>query len=678
MVRSMTRGRRLGLLASGLVALSGVACSGTDGQGSSPRPAPDIVLITLDTLRADALGYEGGPADTPTLDALAEQGQRFTQSYTTAPTTLPAHASMFTGLYPAAHGIHENGRRLKADVVVLAEELHDRGYATAAFVSGYPLARRFGLERGFERYDDDFGDAVERRAGKTTDQVLEFLATDDPRPLFLWVHYYDAHDPYEPPEPFASRWLEDPYYGEIEYLDRELGRLIEVLRRDLDEPVLIVAGDHGEGLGDHGEQRHGNLLYQGVMRVPLLIAGPGIDPATVEVPASIRRVFHTVLDFAGEDASGSLVSTPEEVVVAEAMKPFLQYGWQPQVMAVDGGLKAIRSGAETEVYDLAADPGERRDLAGEQRPSPGMVEALRTYPLPSTENVAADDLSKDEQRKLAALGYVSSSAPPVLRPDAPSARAMTDLFDDLDRGSALFVEERWDAAIEAFERVARRDPQNLMVQLRLAVAHSLQGREAQAEDHFQAAEEIAPESLDRKRYLALHDCRFGRWQRAEALLDPLPQLRDSIPVLQCLAEARIHRGAFSEAAELLATAVDLQPDSAAVRVRLGEARMAMGQTQAAIESFEAARELDPGGFARPLELGVLYLAAGRLREAAQALESVSPQHPGYPMALFKRAQVSVLLQEPDSAERVDLARRHADETTRALIESESLFESSEW
>lgn len=678
----MTRARGLGeirwLRALWLIVLASVgwamACSeGTSSAVDDARTRPDIVLITLDTLRADALGHEGGPAATPTLDALAEEGLRFEQAYSTAPTTLPAHTSMLTGLMPAGHGLHENGRRLRPDVVVLAEELRGRKYATVAFISGYPLARRFGLERGFDHYDDDFGGGVERRAGETTDRVLEFLAADHRRPSFLWVHYYDAHDPYEPPEPFASRWGERPYYGEIEYLDRELGRLLEAVRSELNDAVLIVAGDHGEGLGDHGEERHGNLLYQEVMRVPLLIVDDNAEAATIDTPVSIRRVFHTILGLAGGEASGSLLAAPEEAVLAEAMKPYLQYGWQPQVMAVEGTLKAIRSGNDTEIYDLAGDPGERRDLANEQRPTPGMVEALRTYPLPSAETVESDDLSEEERRKLAALGYVSSSSPPELRTDAPHAGEMTDLFDDLDRGSVLFVEERWDVAIEVFERVARRDPENLMVQLRLAVAHSLSGREVQAERYFQAAEAIAPESLDRKRYLALHDCRFRRWQRAEALLGPLPQLRDSVPVLQCLAEARMHRGAFSGAVELLAAAVELQPDSAAVQVRLGEARMAMGQTEAAIEAFEAARELDAAGFDRPLELGVLYLAAGRLREAARVLESVPPQHPGYSMALFKRAQASVLLREPDSAERIDLARRHADETTRPLIDNESLF-----
>lgn len=650
------------------------ACSeGTLSVTDDDRSPPDIVLVTLDTVRADALGYAGGPATTPIFDSLADEGLNFTHAYTTAPTTLPAHVSMFSGLYPAAHGIHENGRRLHPDILVLAEAVEGLGYSTAAFVSGYPLARRFGLARGFDHYDDDLGDDVERTAAKTTDRVLAFVRANGDRPRFLWVHYYDAHDPYEAPEPFASRWGERPYYGEIEYLDRELGRLLEAVRSELNDAVLIVAGDHGEGLGDHGEERHGNLLYQEVMRVPLLIVEQGAESTTVDTPVSIRRVFHTILGLAGGDASGSLLAAPEEAVLAEAMKPYLQYGWQPQVMAVEGSLKAIRSGNDTEIYDLATDPEERRNLAEQRRPTPAIVEALRTYPLPSAAGGETEALTDEERRNLAALGYVSSTSRPELRPDAPHARHRTALFDDLDRGSVLFVEERWDEAIDVFEDLARRDPENLMVQLRLAVAHSLSGRRQEADESFQAAERIAPESVDRKRYLGLHHCRFGDWPEAEAVLDGVPDLHGSVPALQCLGEARLHRGAFAEAAELLATAVELQPDSGAAHSRLGDAHMAQGATAEAIKAYEQARQLDPTGFDRRLELGVLYLSDRRLDAAIRELDAVPADHPAYPMAIFKRAQASVLLGEADSEERVRAAWRHADATTRPLIAKEELF-----
>ena len=680
---------RADLAVLALLALPLSACSEKSLRFQERFDRPSIVLVTLDTVRADALGHEGGQAETPFLDALAREGVRFEHAYTTAPMTLPAHTSMLTGLYPAAHDIHENGRRISDDLDLLAERLEEHGYATAAFVSGFPLARRFGLDRGFDHYDDDFGTGVERSAAETTERVLRYLGDNKTEPMFVWVHYYDAHEPYLAPEPFGSRWKENPYYGEVSYVDVQLGRLIEAVRRDLNQPVLIVVGDHGESLGDHGELRHGNLLYQSVMRVPLLVSGPTLDAMTVSTAVSTRRVFHTILGLAGGDPSGSLLDqagvgsagnvlpgevVPSDVVIAEAMKPFLQYGWQPQVMAVSGRTKAIRSGDTVEIYDVVSDPTESKDLAPDHRLDPAILEALRTYPLPSLDSVEGAGLDADERKKLAALGYFSSNEIPTHRLDVPRARDMTHLFADLDRGSGLFVQERWRESISVFEKIVDQDPDNLMVNLRLAVAHSLDGRRPEAERYFEWAERIDPDSVDRRRYLALHHCRFGDLDRAESLLGPLlPRLGGSIAALECLSEIRLRQGRFDEAARLLARVAALQPDSAAIRERLGEARMAAGETQAAIDAFEAARGFDPAGFDRHLELGVLYLAARNLEPAVRELESVPPTHPGYPMALFKRAQVSVLRGEPDRGERVRLAYRHANATTRSLIASESLF-----
>ena len=250
---------------------------------AAPPERPDLLLVTLDTTRADRVAPEGPAAATPHLAALAARGVRFTNAYSTVPTTLPAHVSMMSGLYPAGHGVHENGRRLGDGAPLVAERLRELGYATAAFVSGYPLEGRFGLDRGFEVYDDEFGAGRnERIASATTDRALAWLASRPAgRPIFLWVHYYDPHEPYAPPEPFRSRFAGDPYLGEIAFVDAELGRLTERFETGAHKGGrgLLVVGDHGEGLGDHGEALHGNLLYQGVMRVPLVLAGSVVSPS---------------------------------------------------------------------------------------------------------------------------------------------------------------------------------------------------------------------------------------------------------------------------------------------------------------------------------------------------------------------------------------------------------------
>src|SRR5213592_5132548 len=197
------------------------ACAKPHVEKRAPRPS--ILLVTLDTTRADAVG-----PDTPNINALAARGRRFTQAYATVPQTLASHGSMLTGLYPAGHGVHENGRYYSPSVPMLAEKMKQAGYSTAAFVSAFAVARRFGLARGFDVYDDDFGaERAERPANETTDRALAWLAKSSARPRFVWVHYYNPHFPYTPPEPFASRYAKHPYLGEVAFMDQELGRLLK-------------------------------------------------------------------------------------------------------------------------------------------------------------------------------------------------------------------------------------------------------------------------------------------------------------------------------------------------------------------------------------------------------------------------------------------------------------------
>ncbi len=622
------------------------ACS--PDSPNEPEPAqevrPSILLVTLDTTRADVI--ESQRLATPSLDRLAERGLRYVQAYTTAPMTLPAHTSMLTGLYPSDHGIRENARYLGDDKVLLASRLKEKGYATAAFVSGLPLSSQFGLARGFDSYDDDFADtSAERDAGETTDRALDYLTSTDAGPLFLWVHYFDPHEPYQPPEPFRSEYSGDPYLGEIAYMDGELGRLVDAFEnRSPDAFKILTVGDHGEGLGDHGEALHGNLLYQGVMRVPLVVAGSGIAAGTRTEPVSVRRVFDTVLAWAGFERSHSLMKHSlldgePETVMGEAMKPFLQYGWQPQVMAVRGSVKVIRSGG-VEVYDVVADPAESRNLTGQQI-GPELRQALDAYPFLPASDVGGDgDLSQEDRERLASLGYADWQGQARLREGAPSPKDMAPLFADLDAGSGHFVREQYEEAIVVFERVATVDPGNLMVHLRLAVAHSVSGREEPAMAFFDKAREIAPDSVDVDHYLGMHYCGSRRWDEAEPLFERvLARWPRKLPALGCM----------------------------------GDLHMSRGHTLEALAAFERARDLAPDDFSKHLELGVLYLADRQLAAARDSLDRVPPTHPGYAMALFKRAQVSVLMDEPDREDRIRLAYEKADPTTRRLIENERLF-----
>ena len=650
------------------------AAPGTSGTRADARPS--ILLVTLDTTRADAVGPEARGIETPSLNALAARGRRFRQAYATVPETLPSHTSIMTGLYPAGHGIHENARYLDKRHLVLAERLKSAGYRTAGFVSSFVLSRRFGLTRGFDLFDDEPQQGSnERSAAHTTGRVLAYLSGTSAQPLFLWVHYFDPHSPYTPPEPFRSRYASKPYLGEVAAMDQQLGRLVEAFESSAPGPrAIVVVSDHGEGLGDHGERQHGNLLYQSTMHVPLVVVGPGVSPGMIDAPVSTRRVFHTLLDWAGIDATLSLRGTEQEVVLGEAMKPFLEYGWQPQTMAVAGQFKGVEAGT-LETYDLAADPTESKNLgAGANLPAV-MRKALDDYPVPSVSAARTpDNLDEDARRRLASLGYIGATASPVVRRDAPRPADMVGLFESIDKASGLFVQERYVDAIPLFERILAADPDNLDATLRLATSHSLLDHDQHALDAFDRASRIAPQSIDVRTYLALHYARGREWRRAAPLLEQvIAEAPERLVAIDALAVIREREGNRGAALTLRQKARTLRPFSPAELAHLGDLAMSLQQTAVAIEAFEAARAANRNAVERNLELGVLYLADRRLEAARTALDRVPPSDRAYPMALFKRAQVSVLLDEPDKAARIERARRHADSTTRELISRERLF-----
>ena len=662
------------------ILVSGCARNEHRGGDSARTPPvrPSILLVTLDTTRADAVGPSARGVETPAFNALAARGRLFSRAYATVPETLPSHSSMMTGLYPAGHGLHENARTLDPALPLLAERLQSAGYETAAFVSSFVLARRFGLGRGFEIYDDV--EQAERTARETTDRAIEHLERAAQKPRLLWVHYFDAHAPYAPPEPFRSRYAKNPYLGEVAEVDQQLGRLVEAFERTAKGPIaILVAGDHGEGLGDHGESQHGTLAYESTMRVPFVLVGPDVPTGVVDTPVSVRRIFHTVLGLAGlESAPGLQGAASPEVVLGEAMKPFLSYGWQPQVMAVEGAQKVISAG-RNEVYDLVADPGEAKDLAGTVTPSRAIRTALTDYPIPAPGAARApSNLGEEDRKKLASLGYVSAGAAPVVRKDAPRPIDMVRLFGVMEKASGLFVRGEYRQVIPLFEKIRAEDPHNLDAVLRLATAHSALGNDAPALRMFEKARELAPESADVRTYLALHLAKGNRWEEAAPMLEK-SEAEDPgrMPVLEALARVRERQGRAREAIATWQRIHSLRQPSGAELVRLGVLAMSVQETALALQSFETARGLQGAGFANDLELGVLLLASRRYEDARLALDRVKAAHPGYPMALFKRAQLSVLLREADQAARIELARKRADATTRELIARERLFQNPE-
>jgi tetratricopeptide (TPR) repeat protein len=344
-------------------------------------------------------------------------------------------------------------------------------------------------------------------------------------------------------------------------------------------------------------------------------------------------------------------------------------------MAVEEGVKVIRSG-EVEIYDVLADPRESENLAGRLEVDASLREALARYAeeaLRESEAVAAN-LDPEVSEKLASLGYFGSSGRPVLREDAPNPREMTHLFHGLDLGASRFVAREYESAILVYSRVLEADPENFAVVLGLAVAHSLLGEESEALGYFDRAREIDAFSIDLRHYQAMHHLRNREWDLARPLFESvLVEMPERLPALEGLAQIYTRQGQLEDAVSLLEKITTIKDSPGLELARLGELRMAKGETAAAIRAFESSRDLLGRDFAFHLELGVLYLADSRLVQAAASLDRVSASHPGFSMALFKRAQVSVLLSEPDRVERVRRAWAEADEATRPLIENEQLF-----
>lgn len=639
-------------MAAAVLITGSVACGGASSSRTPTpsTPRPSILLLTLDTTRNDVIGPDATGVSTPSFNALASRGRRFTQAYSTVPETLPAHTSIMTGVYPAGHGVHENARYVSASTPLIAEQLQKAGYRTSAFISSFVLARRFGLSRGFDVYDDAMtAGGAERGGAATADAALADLAKASAQPRFVWVHFNDPHAPYAPPEPFRTQYASAPYRGEVAAMDREIGRVVAAFEQQTSEPrAIIVVADHGEGLGEHGEAQHGHLLYQSTMHVPLVVVGPGVSVGTSATTVSTRRIYHTLLDWAGLGAAHSLRTDEADVVLGEAMKPFLEYGWQPQVMSVQGRFKAILSG-RVEGYDVAADPAERKDLAAGPDIPTAVRNALYDYPVP-VPGAAPEPagLSADAREKLASLGYVSGGATPVVRKDAPRAVDMAAQLPVIEQISSLFVAGRYAQAIPLLEKLRTADPYNLDAVLRLASAHSALGHTAAADALFAKAAELAPTSADVRVYRALHQARGKDWALAVPVLEQAAKdTPDRTPVIEALAQ---------------------------IRERQGQASMEAGRTLEALAAFEQARTLRGEHFRYELELGVLYLAVRRLPDARAALDRVPVGSPAYPMALFKRAQVSVLLKEPDAAQRIAAARAKADAVTRQLIATERLFQ----
>ncbi|HUG53506.1 MAG TPA: sulfatase-like hydrolase/transferase [Vicinamibacteria bacterium] len=510
--------------------LVGLLAAAACGRGEAPAPAPapprSVLLVTVDTLRADRLGaYGDARARTPVLDGLAAAGTLFENAYTPAPLTLPAHASLMTGLVPPAHGVRGNGTfALGPGIPTLAEVMRARGLATAAFVGGFPLVRRFGLARGFDHYDDAMGkpagvgyDLAERRADAVVGSARAWLA-GRPGPVFVWVHVFDPHAPYDPPPAFRDP---DPYRGEVAATDAALGELMRAWDARAEPSLVVVTSDHGEAFGEHGEESHSLFVYDTTLRVPLLVRGPGWPaggrraPAVglVDVPATIVEAMGPGPGLPGRSLREAPEAGAGRALYAEAMAPRLDFGWSDLRAWRDGRYKFVRA-PRPELYDLRDDPGETRDLAAARpdlvaRLRQGLDEALAA----SGEAESRRGPDPDAAERLRALGYVQG---PEARGSGADPKDMLDVALLIARATGPFRDHA--AAAAAYRPIAQRDPANPLVNLRLADALLRSGRAEESIRHYERVIAGHPRTADAHVGLASAHAERGRLDQARTVL----------------------------------------------------------------------------------------------------------------------------------------------------------------
>ena len=565
-----------------LCALLLTAAAGCSGTSETP---PNLVLITVDTTRADHLGcYGSESAETPTIDRLAAEGALFEQAISVAPLTLPSHTSMMTGQYPPRHGVRLNGDfRMRGSETTLAEHLSSQGYSTAAVVSAYVLSADFGIDQGFEIFEEPQGELpsgpgaqilrsyeiVERDASESTEIALRLLAEELPEPFFLWLHYFDPHGEYTPPEPFASRFADAPYDGEIAFVDQQLGRVVDALRESgqLDRTLVALTADHGESLGEHGENTHGLFVYDATQHVPMLLRLPESIPAGTRSARLVSGVdlAPTVLDLMGLPqlvgiegesfgaAARGLTMEPRVPVYAEAQLPLHSYGWSSIEMLRDDRRKLIRA-PQLEFYDLENDPGETTNVAfsflGDVGAWAERLEGLESaWPPPENEASSATGLDEAARAKLSALGYVSSGGATeregrfnprtyvqlhnmmldvhslVALEAFPQAEILLSKALEVDPGNPLALEmygtllcstHRCEKGIESLERAAAASPRIYQAQRNLGNAQHLLGRLDAALATFRTALKLHPFSAEDQ--FAVGNILYAKREAGEALV----------------------------------------------------------------------------------------------------------------------------------------------------------------
>ncbi len=593
-----------------------------------PTETPDVILITIDTLRADALGFEGNKrVKTPYIDSLAARGTVFTNAHAHNVVTLPSHANILTGLYPYQHGIRDNaGFTLDARHPTLGTMMRQAGYSTAAFVSAFPLDSRFGLNAGFDVYDDKYREASnpldfvvqERPAEETLNAARKWYESARGRKRFLWIHLYDPHAPYDPPSPYREQYRDAPYLGEVAYVDDQLSRFLQPVLESHPNTLLVFTSDHGEALGDHGEQTHGLFAYESTLKVPLIIVDPADSPRREEKYVRHVDLVPTILHRIGAKAPAGLPGrpllrdAPAGDSYFEAISASLNRGWAPLVGMIHDGRKYIDLPLP-ELYDLAADPGEKRNLAESDRRDLFAIRKLLADGAPPAKNIKRS-VDPAQKAQLMSLGYISGSAEKKTYTVADDPKNLIDVDNQLHEVVALYQTGQIPKAIETARKILKRDPNIKVAAEMLAFLLQQSENPAAAIDMLRRAVQAGTANEPMKVRLGL-------------LLSETGQAREAVEVLRPFASGR-------------------DPD---VLNAYGIALADSGDLRAARAQFDRALSIDHTNATAYQNIGVVALRDGDVATARASLGKALAKNDRLPTALNLMGVIEMKSGHPDAA-----------------------------
>jgi arylsulfatase A-like enzyme/Flp pilus assembly protein TadD len=590
-------------------------------------PAGDIILVTIDTWRADAAGFAGNTnVKTPYLDSLAARGIVFTNAHAHNVITLPSHVNILTGLNPYQHGVRENaGFVLDAKQTTVAETLREHGYTTGAFVSAFPLDARFGLNQGFDVYDDNYGkgrasidfSVLERKADAVLQAAGQWWQSNAGRRRFLWIHLYDPHAPYAPPPPFDATYRQAPYLGEVASVDDALSRrLAPLLAADT---TLIITADHGEALGDHGELTHGLFAYESTLKVPLIVLAPNARPRAEAAYVRHIDIAPTILSRAGIATrlpGQSLLGTiePRETYF-ESLSASLNRGWAPLTGVINGGAKYIDLPLP-ELYDLARDPAEEKNLIDERRRDVAAARKLLAgLQLAAKPNRAT---GSDEAASLRSLGYLAGAAPDHAPTIADDPKNLVHVDSKIHEVVDRFQRGRTSDAVRLARELVAEQPK--MAAGRELLAFVLQEGE-QVDEAIDVLARLAAEgsaSDAAKVQLGLLLTETGKSAQAVEILGPIVGRAPNADNLNGYGIALAGQGRYPDAIQQFRRALALDPNNAPALQNLGIVALSMNDLRGAHENLSRALAMNPR---LPLALNSLGVVYARQNDDARAVEA---------------------------------------------------------